>query len=71
MLEQLLPRRIATDVTGDGAGDMVDAVATRDEEGRTSIVAWNATVDVAQGRRRSAARSHNLGRVNPRRAQVR
>jgi xylan 1,4-beta-xylosidase len=48
MLEQLLPQRIAADVTGDAAGDMVGAVATRDDGDRISIVVWNATVDVAK-----------------------
>ena len=48
MLEQLLPQRIVVGVTGDGAGDMVDAVATRDGGGRMSIVVWSATADVTK-----------------------
>jgi xylan 1,4-beta-xylosidase len=48
MLEHLLPERIAASVSGDGAGDMVDAVATCDGGGRISIVVWNTTVDVAK-----------------------
>ena len=48
MLEQLLPHRLATYVGGDGAGDMVNAVATRDDDGRLSFVVWNGTVDVSK-----------------------
>jgi xylan 1,4-beta-xylosidase len=48
MLEQLHPRRLATEVEGDGAGDMVNAVATRDEAGNVVIVVWNGTVDVSK-----------------------
>jgi xylan 1,4-beta-xylosidase len=48
MLEQLLPERLATTVTGDGAGDMVQAIGSRAEDGRVTIVAWNGTVDVSK-----------------------
>jgi len=48
MLEQLLPSRLATTVTGDGAGDMVQAIGSRDDDGRISILAWNGTVDVTK-----------------------
>ncbi|HYI65330.1 MAG TPA: hypothetical protein VEW95_00235 [Candidatus Limnocylindrales bacterium] len=48
MLEQLLPRRLATTVTGDGAGDMVQAIGSGAEDGRVTIVAWNGTVDVTR-----------------------
>nr|MBA2632951.1 xylan 1,4-beta-xylosidase [Chloroflexota bacterium] len=48
MMEQLLPRRLATSVTGDGAGDMVQAIGSRDDDGRIAILAWNGTVDVTK-----------------------
>ena len=48
MMEQLLPRRVAATVTGDGAGDMVQAIGSRDDEGRVAILAWNGTVDVTK-----------------------
>jgi len=48
MLEQLLPSRIGVTVTGDGAGDMVQAIGSRDDDGRITIVAWNGTVDVGK-----------------------
>jgi xylan 1,4-beta-xylosidase len=48
MLEQLLPDRLATSVTGDGAGDMVQAIGSRDGNNRVAIVAWNGTVDVTK-----------------------
>jgi len=51
MLEQLLGERVDTTVDGDGAGDMVQAIGSREADGRVTIVAWNGTVDVtkAQG----------------------
>jgi xylan 1,4-beta-xylosidase len=48
MLERLLPERVATTVTGDGAGDMVQALGSRADDGRVTIVAWNGTVDVTK-----------------------
>ncbi|MEA2651999.1 MAG: xylan 1,4-beta-xylosidase, partial [Chloroflexota bacterium] len=48
MLEQLLPERLAATITGDGAGDMVQAIASRADDGRVTIVAWNGTVDVTK-----------------------
>jgi xylan 1,4-beta-xylosidase len=48
MLEQLLDERLATSVDGDGAGDMVQAIGSRAEDGRVTIVAWNGTVDVSK-----------------------
>ena len=48
MLEQLRADRLAVRVTGDGAGDMVNAVATRDDDGTVAIVVWNGTVDVTK-----------------------
>lgn len=48
MLEQLGASRIEVLVEGDGAGDMVDAVAARDDAGRVTLVVWNGTVDVSK-----------------------
>ena len=48
MLEQLGPARLAVAVDGDGAGDQVNAVATRGDDGKVTIVAWNGTVDVTK-----------------------
>jgi xylan 1,4-beta-xylosidase len=48
MLAQLGPTRLSVAVDGDGAGDMVGAVATRDDRGRISVVIWNGTVDVSK-----------------------
>ena len=48
MLEQLLPHRVAATAIGDGAGDMVQAIGSRDDDGRIAIVAWNGTVDVSK-----------------------
>jgi xylan 1,4-beta-xylosidase len=48
MLEQLLEDRIQVTVEGDGAGDMVQAIGSRAEDGRVTIVAWNGTVDVTK-----------------------
>ena len=35
-------------MTGDGAGDMVQAIGSRDDDGRITIIAWNGTVDVSK-----------------------
>jgi xylan 1,4-beta-xylosidase len=48
MLAQLGDVRLPVDVAGDGAGDMVDAVAAADESGTVALVAWNGTVDVTK-----------------------
>jgi xylan 1,4-beta-xylosidase len=48
MLEQLLDEELAVTVAGDGAGDMVQAISSRAEDGRITIVAWNGTVDVTK-----------------------
>ncbi len=48
MLEQLLDERLAVTVAGDGAGDMVQAIASRADDDRITIVAWNGTVDVTK-----------------------
>ncbi len=56
MLEQLRDEQLATALEGDGAGDMVNAVATADADGTVAIVVWNGTVDVTQVERRPPAR---------------
>ena len=48
MMEQLLSERVAVSVTGDGAGDMVQAIGSRADDGRVTILAWNGTVDVSK-----------------------
>jgi xylan 1,4-beta-xylosidase len=48
MLEQLGAQRLATAVGGDGAGDLVGAVATRGDDGSVTAVVWNGTVDVSK-----------------------
>ena len=48
MLEQLLEQRLEVTVSGDGAGDMVQAIGSRDDAGRVTVVAWNGTVDVTK-----------------------
>jgi xylan 1,4-beta-xylosidase len=48
MLEQLLPERLEVAVTGDGTGDMVQAIGSRSGDGRIAILAWNGTVDVTK-----------------------
>jgi xylan 1,4-beta-xylosidase len=48
MLEQLLDERLAVAITGDGAGDMVQALGSRSEDGRLTVLVWNGTVDVTK-----------------------
>jgi xylan 1,4-beta-xylosidase len=48
MLEQLREQRLKSEVDGDGAGDLVNAVASSDPDGTTAIVVWNGTVDVTK-----------------------
>ena len=48
MLEQLRDERLAADVTGDGAGDMIGAIASRGREGDVAVVVWNGTADVTK-----------------------
>jgi xylan 1,4-beta-xylosidase len=45
MLERLGDERLAAEIMGDGAGDMVNLLATRDEAGRIAILVWNTTID--------------------------
>ena len=48
MMEQLLPQGLSATIIGDGAGDMVQAIGSRDDDGRIAILAWNGTVDVTK-----------------------
>jgi xylan 1,4-beta-xylosidase len=48
MLEQLLDERLELTIGGDGAGDMVQAIGSRAEDGSITVVAWNGTVDVSK-----------------------
>jgi len=48
MLESLADERLSVIASGDGAGALVDAIATRHGDGRISILAWNATIDHAK-----------------------
>ena len=48
MLERLGEQRLAARVSGDGAGDMIDALATRDDAGRVALLAWNTAIDSTQ-----------------------
>lgn len=45
MLEQLGEQRLDTQLDGDGAGDMLDALATRGDTDRIALLVWNCTVD--------------------------
>jgi xylan 1,4-beta-xylosidase len=45
MLERLGEDELATGLTGDGAGGLVDAWASRDVDGRLAILVWNGTLD--------------------------
>jgi hypothetical protein len=38
-------RRLPVDVTGDGGGSLVEALATSSESGAVSVLAWNLTLD--------------------------
>ena len=48
MLEQLLDERLRVTVEGDGGGDMVQAIGSRSDDGRVTLLAWNGTVDVTK-----------------------
>jgi len=37
--------RLAVDISGDGAGGLVDALAARHDDGRIGILVWNVTLD--------------------------
>jgi xylan 1,4-beta-xylosidase len=46
--------RLRVEVSGDGAGGLVDALAARHDDGRTGILVWNGTLD--QGKMAGDAR---------------
>jgi xylan 1,4-beta-xylosidase len=48
MLEQLRDQQVAVEVAGDGAGDMVDAIASSGPDGDLALVLWNGTADVTK-----------------------
>ena len=68
MLESLGDARIRRSrSTGDGAGSLVEAWASRDDDGRVAIAVWNGTLEQIEGSgRRSAPRTP--GRARDRRA---
>ncbi len=45
LLERLGRERLAVSLDGDGADGLVEALATRDDDGRVAILIWNATLD--------------------------
>jgi xylan 1,4-beta-xylosidase len=45
MLEQLGEERLIAELTGDAAGDMVNLLASKGDNGRLALLAWNAPVD--------------------------
>jgi xylan 1,4-beta-xylosidase len=45
LLGRLGPQRLAVGVSGDGAGGLVDALATRDRDGTVAVLAWNGTLN--------------------------
>ena len=45
LLERLGPTEVATELRGDGAGALVEALATTDAGGTVSVLAWNLTLD--------------------------
>jgi xylan 1,4-beta-xylosidase len=45
LLARLGPHRLPVEVSGDGAGGLVDALAARHDDGRIGILAWNGTLD--------------------------
>jgi xylan 1,4-beta-xylosidase len=45
VLELLGDRELASHLTGDGAGGLVEAWATADDDGRIAIALWNGTLD--------------------------
>ncbi|MGA9749159.1 MAG: glycosyl hydrolase [Nocardioides sp.] len=45
LLERLDDARLPVSFDGDGAGSLVEAIATRGESGSVSVLAWNMTLD--------------------------
>jgi xylan 1,4-beta-xylosidase len=45
LLERLGDSRLDVELHGDGAGSLVDCVATLDDAGRTGVLIWNSTLD--------------------------
>ncbi len=45
LLERLDRTRLPVALDGDGGGSLVEALATRDEHGAVSVLAWNLTLD--------------------------
>ncbi|PZR66153.1 MAG: xylan 1,4-beta-xylosidase [Candidatus Dormiibacter spiritus] len=45
MLELLGPERVAVELSGDGAGSLVQALATRSPRGGLELLVWNGTLD--------------------------
>jgi len=45
LLARLGRDRLPADVTGDGAGGLVEALAARHEDGRVGVLVWNVTLD--------------------------
>ncbi|CAN5237767.1 hypothetical protein BH18ACT9_BH18ACT9_08550 [soil metagenome] len=45
LLEQLDEHRLQANLSGDGGGSLVEALATRDDVGGVSVLAWNMTLD--------------------------
>lgn len=45
LLAELGDHARVIEVTGDGAGSLVEALAAHDDEGRVGVIVWNATLD--------------------------
>jgi len=45
LLERLGPTEVATSLSGDGAGSLVEALAATDADGAVSVLVWNLTLD--------------------------
>ena len=45
LLERLGDERVDVAMQGDGAGSLVDCIATREESGRVCALVWNSTLD--------------------------
>ena len=45
LMERLDDARLPVTLAGDGGGSLVEAIATRDEAGSVSVLAWNMTLD--------------------------